>query len=105
MGRPKLNIRGTPVFLDVESVPDRHFYYLIGIRIFTNDSFVQYSFWADTQQDERRIWAEFLQVLARVQDPVLLYYGSFEAKLIRLMRERHPQTSESHAYLVRVLKA
>ena len=104
VGSPKLNIRGTPVFLDVESVPDRNFYYLIGIRIFTNDSSVQYSFWADTQQDERKIWTEFLQVLARVQDPVLIYYGGFEAKFIRLMRERYPETSESHVYLDRVMK-
>ncbi len=32
-GSPKLNITGTPVYLDVEGVPDRDFYYLIGLRI------------------------------------------------------------------------
>ena len=99
VGSPKLNIKGTPVFLDVESVPDRDFYYLIGLRIFRGDSSVQYSFWADTQLDERKIWTEFLEVLARVEDPVLIHYGSFEAKFIRLMRDRYPATAESDVYL------
>jgi predicted RecB family nuclease len=104
VGSPKLNIRGTPIFLDVESVPDQDFYYLIGVRIFKNDSSVQHSLWADTQQDERKIWTEFLQVLAGVEDPVLIHYGSFEAKFIKLMRERHPETAASDVRLDRVLK-
>lgn len=104
VGSPKLNIKGTPVFLDVESVPDRDFYYLIGVRIFKNDSSVQHSLWADTQQDERKIWTEFLQVLAGVEDPVLIHYGSFEAKFIKLMRERYPETAGSDVRLDRVLK-
>ena len=33
VGIPDLTIEGTPVFLDVEGLPDRDFYYLIGIRI------------------------------------------------------------------------
>jgi RNase H-like protein len=90
--------------LDVESVPDQDFYYLIGVRIFKNDSSVQHSLWADTRQDERKIWTEFLQVLAGVEDPVLIHYGSFEAKFIKLMRERYPETAASDVRLDRVLK-
>src|SRR5262249_31785138 len=33
VGRPELKIEGTPVFFDVEGIPDRDFYYLIGLRI------------------------------------------------------------------------
>jgi predicted RecB family nuclease len=29
-GRPELNIKGNPVYLDVEGIPDQDFYYLIG---------------------------------------------------------------------------
>jgi predicted RecB family nuclease len=76
---------------------------LIGIRVFKNDSSVQHSFWADTQQDEPRIWAEFLQVLAHVENPVLVHYGSFEAKFIRRMRERYPATREDFVSLERVM--
>lgn len=30
VGNPELKIEGTPVYLDVEGLPDRGFYYLIG---------------------------------------------------------------------------
>jgi predicted RecB family nuclease len=58
VGSPTLAVGGTPVFLDVECVPDRGFYYLIGMRVSKNGSFIQHSFWADTPQDERRIWTD-----------------------------------------------
>ncbi|MBI4660453.1 MAG: hypothetical protein HY735_16575, partial [Verrucomicrobia bacterium] len=32
VGSPELKIEGTPVYLDVEGLPDRDFYYLIGLR-------------------------------------------------------------------------
>ena len=32
MGSPSLSFEGTPVFMDVEGMPDRDFYYLIGLR-------------------------------------------------------------------------
>ena len=34
---PDLKLDGTPVYLDVEGLPDRDFYYLIGVRIGTGD--------------------------------------------------------------------
>jgi hypothetical protein len=36
---PKLD--GTPVYLDVEGLPDRDFYYLIGIRFGSGDEAVE----------------------------------------------------------------
>ena len=40
VGTPELNIEGTPVFLDVEALPDRDFYYLIGARVPTGEGMV-----------------------------------------------------------------
>ena len=37
VGSPELTIEGTPVYLDVEGLPDRDFYYLIGVRIENGD--------------------------------------------------------------------
>jgi hypothetical protein len=39
VGSPELRIDGTPVYLDVEGIPDRDFYYLIGVRLKTSESF------------------------------------------------------------------
>ena len=33
VGNPELPMDGTPVFLDVEGLPDRDFYYLVGVRV------------------------------------------------------------------------
>jgi predicted RecB family nuclease len=75
--------------LDVEGLPDRNFYYLIGIRVKVADSTVQYSLWADSPSEERRIWQEFLLKLAEVEKPVLIHYGSFESIFLKRMRERY----------------
>ena len=71
VGSPKLEIDGidgTPVYLDVEGLPDRDFYYLIGIRFRAGDSAVQHSLWADSPSDEGRIWQEFLLKLAEIEN-------------------------------------
>jgi predicted RecB family nuclease len=88
-GSPETMIEGTPVYLDVEGLPDQDFYYLIGVRVKADDSIAQHSLWADSPSDEGRIWQEFLSRLAKVQNPVLVHYGSFESIFLKRMRERH----------------
>jgi hypothetical protein len=38
VGSPEVRIEGTPVYLDVEGLPDRDFYYLIGVRLGNRDA-------------------------------------------------------------------
>jgi predicted RecB family nuclease len=89
VGSPELQIHGTPVYLDVEGLPDRDFYYLIGVRIGESEAAVQHSLWADTAKDERTIWNELLGILATVENPVLIHYGSYETVFLRRMSERY----------------
>ena len=88
VGSPELKIEGTPVYLDVEGLPDRDFYYLIGVCIGHGDSAVQHSLWADTVADEGKIWREFLGILETVEQPVLIHYGSYETTFLKVMMER-----------------
>jgi predicted RecB family nuclease len=70
VGKPELKFEGTPVFLDVEGVPDRDFYYLIGLRVPGKGfSPVQHSLWADRLQDEAKIYAELLEYSKTSIDP------------------------------------
>ena len=89
VGSPELKIEGTPIYLDVEGLPDRDFYYLIGVRIGNGESAVQHSLWADTVEDEGKIWREFLGILETVEKPVLIHYGSYETKFFEQMGERY----------------
>jgi hypothetical protein len=89
VGSPAMHIEGTPIYLDVEGVPDRDFYYLIGVRIRQSDSVVQHSLWAVRPEDEEKIWREFLEVLAPIEKPVLIHYGSYETTFIKTMCSRY----------------
>ena len=98
----ELNITGTPVYLDVEGVPDRDFYYLIGARIKDGGSYVQHSFWADGISEEKEIWALFLRALAKVEKPQLIHYGSYETVFRKRMKERYGGAGESSDLIERL---
>ena len=89
VGKLRLPIHGTPIFFDVESLPDRDFYYLVGIRIEVDGHPTHHSFWANSPSDERTIWAEFLAVVSAVEKPILIHYGSFETKFLKKMCDRY----------------
>src|SRR5208282_2809232 len=89
VGSPELNIHGTPVYFDVEGLPDRDFYYLIGLRVRTSRGFEQHSLWADSVDQERRIWADFLGVLSGIDNPVLIHYGRYESIFLKQMCDRY----------------
>jgi predicted RecB family nuclease len=84
---PKLD--GTLVYLDVEGLPDRDFYYLIGIRVGTGDDALQYCFWANDERGEQPIWRELLGVLSGIPNPRLVHYGSYESIFLKRMQERY----------------
>ena len=88
-GSPKLNLTGTPIYLDVEGVPDRDFYYLIGLRIKDGDSYIQHSFWANDVSEEKEIWTSFLNALAQIENPQLVHYGSYETTFLKQMKQRY----------------
>jgi predicted RecB family nuclease len=56
IGTPEFGGDGTPVFIDVEGMPDRDLYYLIGLRYQDQGRAVERSFWADRPEDEFTIW-------------------------------------------------
>jgi len=89
VGNPKIVIEGTPVYIDVEGLPDRDFYYLIGVRLGNGNSTVQHSLWADGVEDERKIWTEFIGILSHIRDPVLVHYGGYETVFLKRMVNRY----------------
>jgi hypothetical protein len=96
---PDLKLDGTLVCLDVEGLPDRDFYYLIGVRVGNGDGAVQHCIWADDNKGEKRIWVEFLDVLSAITDPVLVHYGRYETVFLKRMCDRYggPQQGSAAA--------
>src|SRR5713101_3117655 len=100
VGKPELNITGTTVYIDVEGTPDRDSYYLIGLRIPGAASVVQRSLWANDRADEENIWKEFLQIVATIENPQLIYYGSYETVFLRRLKKRYGDTAQEGSSLV-----
>jgi predicted RecB family nuclease len=91
---PKLD--GTPVYLDVEGMPDRDVYYLIGARVVTAHGPAQHQFWANDAAEEKHIWQELVDLLATIPDPQIIHYGSYEKDFLKRMQDRYgapPQAS------------
>jgi hypothetical protein len=94
VGSPELEIEGTPVYLDVEGNPDREFYYLIGLRAKASEQVFQHSLWADSVDEEKRIWIDFLEILSGIQHPVLVHYGSYETTFLKRMCSRYGEPAK-----------
>ena len=88
-GAPSLRIEGTPVVLDVEGMPDRDFYYLIGLRFSDGNKQVQKSFWANGPDGERDIWQQCLRMLQLINKPQIVSYGAYELRFLRRMKSRY----------------
>src|SRR5208337_2279286 len=89
VGAPSLKFAGVPIFLDVEGMPDRDSYYLVGLRYESEGEQVERSFWADRSEDERVIWEDCLHTLKAIGDAQIVSYGAYEARYLRQMKERY----------------
>jgi predicted RecB family nuclease len=90
-------IIGPPVelFLDIEGVPDRQFYYLIGLLVSENDTTAYHSFWADTSADEARMWQQFLAKASQYPEAPIYHYGSFEPRALTKLARRYDTDADS----------
>ena len=86
---PSIKFDGTPTFLDVEGMPDRDFYYLIGLRFESGGEHVERSFWADGLDGERIIWENCLRELKAIRNAQIVSYGAYEIRFLRQMRARY----------------
>jgi len=95
VGAPKFTVPEGAVYLDVEGVPDRDFYYLVGLRWRGADKDIQRSFWADTESEEHEMWTSCLLALRLINTPHLIHYGSYETQFLKRMKERYAGGDEA----------
>jgi hypothetical protein len=91
VGAPQLETRATRIFLDVEGIPDRDFFYLIGVRIRSGESCAQHSFWADESAGEKAICASLVETLAKHDAAQLVCYGNYEKLFLKRMAKSYPE--------------
>jgi len=104
VGKPSLKFDGVPTFFDVEGMPDRNFYYLIGLRFERDGDQVERSFWADGVDDERAIWEDCLRTLKEIGNPQIVSYGAYEARFLKQMKERYISALDDVEFVDRLIK-
>jgi predicted RecB family nuclease len=83
------------VFLDVEGLPDRDFYYLVGVAVVEDGQTTTHSFWANDLQEERAIWHDLLSLLKALGKFRIYHYGSYDRRFLDDMAKRYGGLSDS----------
>ena len=104
VGTPSLKFAGVPTFLDVEGMPDRNFYYLIGLRFECDGEQVERSFWADGLDGERVMWENCLQTLKAIGNAQIVSYGAYEIRFLRQMKERYVLAPDDVKFVDRLIE-
>ena len=92
---PALSRQSVELFLDMEGVPDKGLYYLIGLLVCQPNTTEHHSFWANTDQDERHIWQQFVDTVTQYPDAPIYHYGSYEPRAIAQLAKRYDTDTES----------
>lgn len=79
----------TCAYLDVEGIPDREFYYLVGLLLVKDGKKQCHQFWADTVDDQGPIWTAFLNVIRGLDEVVLFHHGKYDSEWLRMMERRY----------------
>lgn len=94
LGDPILTLPRTQVYLDIEGLPDRGIYYLIGVLIVTSQSQHYYCFWSDAESDQVTIFTQFAALLNEISDWRLFHYGNYEVNALRRMLSQLPESCQ-----------
>ncbi len=87
---PEIPAKTTRVFFDVEGIPDRDFYYLVGVVVEADRQCSAHSFWADNETEEQAIWVKLLDLLRVLGDCTLFHYGAYEKAYFKKMMRKYP---------------
>jgi predicted RecB family nuclease len=82
------------IFLDIESIPDQDFYYLIGLIIYQDTKSESHSLWANNSSEEENIFKEFLAIINQYPNVPIYHYGSFEPRALKKLIKRYYPDNE-----------
>ena len=94
LGEPILTLPRTQVYFDIEGLPDRGVYYLVGVLIVTEQSHQYHCLWSDDENNQVSIFTEFVTLLSELSDWRLFHYGNYEVNALRRMLLRLPESCQ-----------
>lgn len=99
-GTPVLPQAKTQIYLDIEGLPDRNFYYLIGILIITDGREAYRSFWAETQTDEPVIFAQLIETIEQIEDFRVFHFGDYDTTALKNMKARLTEAQQKQLDII-----
>lgn len=93
-GTPELPECKSRVYLDIEGLPDRDFYYLIGALIVTEERETFHSFWADPESDQSTIFLQFAEAVSELPDLRVFHFGDYDAAAIKRAATDLPEDAQ-----------
>ncbi|MEA1972638.1 MAG: IS66 family transposase, partial [Candidatus Cloacimonadota bacterium] len=100
---PSISKNRIEIYLDIEGIPDLDFYYLIGLLIIDGDNQSTYSYWANSQDEENKIWDDFVIKVNEYPDTPIYHYGSYDSKAISKLSQRYGKDASIEKRLVNVV--
>lgn len=92
---PALARQPVELFVDVEGVPDRGVYYLMGLLVCQADTTEYAAFWAATDHDECHMWQQFVEKVQQYPEIPIYHYGSYELRAVLTLAKRYHTDAES----------
>jgi predicted RecB family nuclease len=86
---PQLELKPIELFLDIEGIPDEQTYYLIGLLVREREEEHFYSFWADTAENEKELWEQFIKRIRQYPHAPIYHYGHYDQKAIEMLARRY----------------
>ncbi len=93
-GTPELPDCKSRVYLDIEGLPDRGSYYLIGALIVTEEGETFHSFWADSELDQATIFLQFAEAISQFPDLRVFHFGDYDAAAIKRVSAGLPEGAQ-----------
>lgn len=89
-GSPSLPTAGIRVYLDIEGIPERDFYYLIGVAVESGVSISHHQFWADDEAGQDAAFIQFIKLIGSMPNCLVYHFGNFETQALKEMQHRLP---------------
>lgn len=91
---PEVSRNSLELFLDIEGIPDEQFQYLIGLLVCKESDCIYHSFWADTIDNEEKIWNQLLSSLNEYPEAPIYHYGSYELRAVNELSKKYSTDCE-----------
>ena len=97
---PKLPDSEVEIYLDFEGLPEEDFIYLIGLIIKEHETERKLSFWANSKNEEEKIFKQLFDTISSLNKMTIYHYGSYEIQVLKKINKKFKNAYENEINLI-----